>query len=351
MRGRYSPTSNSHQMNFRNSMFIKTVMVILFIVSVIFFLVVVRDQNYGQESARTEYDIVVIADRDVNSRTSGKDQWESLLQHGTLVRQDDGTYTVTWTSENALVGKYAEGGRGMELSELLRFNDKLYTMDDRTGLVYEIDTEKNALIPRYILPDGDGNSPKGFKCEWATEKDGKMYIGSIGKEWTTRTGEVIGYDPMYIKTIDRHGVVEHINWKDNYNALRRETGTLHPGYMVHEAVSWSKYHNRWFFLPRRVSKEPYDDQDEIIHGANIIISATADFSDIQVKTIGTLTSTRGFSSFKFFPDRPNEIVALKSEEKEGVMRTYIAVFDIDTGAVLLDEVFISDEKFEGIEFY
>lgn len=31
-----------------------------------------------------------------------------------------------------------ENGRGMELSELLWFNNKLYAMDDRTGTVFEL---------------------------------------------------------------------------------------------------------------------------------------------------------------------------------------------------------------------
>lgn len=30
----------------------------------------------------------------------------------------------------------------------------------------------------------------GFKCEWATVKDGYLYVGGLGKEWTTTTGEV-----------------------------------------------------------------------------------------------------------------------------------------------------------------
>jgi hypothetical protein len=28
-----------------------------------------------------------------------------------------------------------------------------------------------------------GRHPKPFKTEWATEKDGLLYLGSIGKEW------------------------------------------------------------------------------------------------------------------------------------------------------------------------
>jgi soluble calcium-activated nucleotidase 1 len=79
-----------------------------------------------------------------------------------------------------------------------------------------------------------------------------------------------------------------------------------------------------------------------------MLIASEDFNDIEVVKVGVKTETRGFSSFKFIPSRPNEIVALKTEEKEHKMKSYITVFDI-TGRVLLKETKIGDEKFEGIE--
>lgn len=48
----------------------------------------------------------------------------------------------------------------MELSELVAFNGKLYTVDDRTGIVFEI-TRDHKVIPWVILPDGDGRVSKG----------------------------------------------------------------------------------------------------------------------------------------------------------------------------------------------
>lgn len=49
----------------------------------------------------------------------------------------------------------------MELSELVAFNGHLYSVDDRTGVVYRI--EGNQAVPWVILPDGDGSVSKG-KC-------------------------------------------------------------------------------------------------------------------------------------------------------------------------------------------
>lgn len=84
--------------------------------------------------------------------------------------------------------------------------------------------------------------------------------------------------------------------------------------MVHEAVEWSDYYNKWFMLPRRVSTHSYDDEDEVIRGSNKMIIASPDFTNIKVIEVGTITPTRGFSTLKFIPGRPNEIVAIKSEE-------------------------------------
>lgn len=47
----------------------------------------------------------------------------------------------------------------MELSELVAFNGHLYSVDDRTGVVYRI--QGSQVIPWVILPDGDGSVSKG----------------------------------------------------------------------------------------------------------------------------------------------------------------------------------------------
>ena len=44
------------------------------------------------------------------------------------------------------------------------------------------------LVPWIIIEDGDGKVDKGFKGEWMTVKDKQMYIGSIGKVWTSEEG-------------------------------------------------------------------------------------------------------------------------------------------------------------------
>lgn len=53
--------------------------------------------------------------------------------------------TIFWSSRSTL----SQGGRGMELSELVTFNGALYTVDDRTGVVYKLDGNK--VVPWVIL--------------------------------------------------------------------------------------------------------------------------------------------------------------------------------------------------------
>ena len=80
--------------------------------------------------------------------------------------------------------------------------------------------------------------------EWCAVKDEHLYIGGLGKEWTTPYGNVINFNPMFVKRVSPTGEVEHLDWHDNYLALRKKAGIEFPGYMIHEAVSWSEHRGR-----------------------------------------------------------------------------------------------------------
>ena len=125
------------------------------------------------------------------------------------------------------------GGRGLELSELVTFDGRLLTVDDRTGIIYQLHfnakTGSVRLSPWVILADGDGSESKGFKCEWATVKDEHLYVGGLGKEWTTPEGQLINFNPMFVKRISTKGEVEHIDWHDNYVKVRSAAGIEFPG--------------------------------------------------------------------------------------------------------------------------
>ncbi|XP_030646532.1 soluble calcium-activated nucleotidase 1 isoform X2 [Chanos chanos] len=301
-------------------------------------------------SQGTRYRIGVIADLDTNSHNEKKKTWFSYMQKGYLLVSESGdTVAVEWDRERVVLESHlAEKGRGMELSELTVFNGKLYSVDDRTGVVYHIDGTK--AVPWVILPDGDGTVAKGFKAEWLAVKDEHLYVGGLGKEWTTTSGEFVNNNPEWVKVVGFRGDVQHQNWVPQYESLRTAAGISPPGYLIHESAAWSDTLQRWFFLPRRASKERYEETADERRATNIILSCSPDFKDIVTSRVGDLNPTHGFSSFKFIPNTDDQIiVALKSEEDAGKIATYILAFTLD-GRILLPETKIGDVKYEGLEF-
>lgn len=155
------------------------------------------------------YRIGIIADLDKESRVIGQNAWKSFYKKGYLSYTESTEAIVVSFDEDPVSeirNQYSLNGRGMELSELVTFNGKLLTFDDRTGLVFELYNEK--VSPLWLLMDGDGKSSKGFKSEWATVKDEVLYVGSMGKEWTTASGDFGSYDPMYVKAVSMSGEVK-----------------------------------------------------------------------------------------------------------------------------------------------
>ncbi|XP_077979848.1 soluble calcium-activated nucleotidase 1-like [Glandiceps talaboti] len=301
-----------------------------------------------------KYRIGVISDLDESSKVKGKgDTWESYFKRGYLVinKHRDKVH-VDWDDEVVkLKSNLAQGGRSMELSELQVFNGKLYSIDDRTGVVYQIDGDSATAIAWAILPDGDGTAAKGFKGEWMLVKDQVLVVGGLGKEWTTVTGELVNLNPQWVKAITIDGAVHHLNWVPNYNMMRKASGYEWPGYMIHEAGTWSDVHKQWFFLPRRASTEKYDEKADEHRATNLIIMCDENFASCSTHRIGALNPTHGFSSFKFVPGTDDTVIAaLKTEEDAGKIASYIYVFNIH-GQILLPETKIADGmKYEGIEF-
>lgn len=297
------------------------------------------------------YRIAIISDLDTDSKDKQKNYtWISYFRKGYLTIEPVKKYvSIEWDPDIiTLKSTLSEAGRGMELSELVIFNGKLLAVDDRTGVIYEI--KDNKAIPWILLTDGNGMLPKGFKCEWATVKDQHLYVGGLGKEWTSSKGKLLNFNPQWIKVVSPLGEVEHRDWRANYLSLRKTAKIEFPGYMIHEAGIWSDLHQKWYFLPRRSSTTSYDDKEDEKKGTNILLQANEDFTQISLSTVGPHIPTHGFSSFKFVPGTSDSvIVALKTEENEGHIATFITVFTI-TGEIWMTETEISKYKFEGIEF-
>lgn len=84
--------------------------------------------------------------------------WISYYKKGYLsyTPQKD-IITVSWDKSDSiqLSTNFALKDRGMELSELVIFDGRLLTFDDRTGMIFELQNEK--AIPWVLLTDGDGS--------------------------------------------------------------------------------------------------------------------------------------------------------------------------------------------------
>jgi hypothetical protein len=212
---------------------------------------------------------------------------------GTLRRKGD-AYDIKWDAPAEIVTSHNEAGRGCELSELVRYNDRLYTFDDRTGIMFEVEHSDRSdalpapyLVPRHIFMEGGGDiNDKGLKIEWSTVKDGLLYVGSFGKEFTNSKGEIVHTNNLWVVTYDKNGVATHHDWQGNYDRLRGALGYDYPGYLLHETIVWSPHNRKWFVLPRRMSKEVYEEKLDEKKGANTIIMASHDFTDITWKTVG-----------------------------------------------------------------
>lgn len=316
------------------------------------------------------FGIVIVADLDKKSKdeSSKKPQFMSYVLHATLkvtstsssafFKRDE--YSVVFGEETKFVTNMNEAGRGFELSELAWFGGKLLAFDDRTGIVFRLknfegvsNTKPLQAIPEHIIMEGDGVNSKGQKHEWATVKDGELYMGSVGKEFTDNDGNVLGDGNMWVAIMDSTGDVRHEDWTVNYGAVRKALGCEWPGYVVHEAIEWSPIRRQWFILPRRISTKAYNDMEDEKRGSNKVVIASEDFSSIQVREVGKTTPLRGFASFKFVPRSDDSvIVAIKSVEVEAEQRqtSFITVFDIN-GNVLMGETEIPGaKKYEGVAF-
>jgi soluble calcium-activated nucleotidase 1 len=167
---------------------------------------------------------------------------------------------------------------------------KLLSFDDRSGIAYEI-SEAFKAIPRYILMEGDGETAKGQKTEWATVKDGKLYVGSFGKEYVNKNGEVVSRNNLWVNVVDESGGITHEDWTAKYEVVREAAGAQAPGYMVHEAILFDDLNREWLVMPRRISSDPYDEKLDERKGANMLFILDENFTKVKKKvTVGPQVS-------------------------------------------------------------
>ncbi|VDO66025.1 unnamed protein product [Heligmosomoides polygyrus] len=315
----------------------------------------------GQKSTRfttlpdgsTEYEIMAITDNDKSSVVTAGSTWQAVTRKGKLTLNKDKTQAnVVWdaNADQTVQSGLNYKGRAMELSDLVNFNGHVISPDDKTGLVYEI--KGNQAIPWIFLNAGPGNTTDAMKAEWMTLKDGEVYIGGHGTEYIDQNQQVVNRYAMWIKVVSPDGLIKHVDWRRNFNRIRNAAGFPFPGYLTHEAAQWSDIHKRWFFLPRKQSKEIYDEAKDETRGSNLLISTNSYMMDLKKVEVGPLTDpSKGHSAFQFVPGTNDEIiVALKTRESGGTTSSFITVFDITGKIILSDQQLAGNHKFEGLYF-
>ena len=357
---------------------------------------------WGTSSAKT-YDLSFISDDDkASKRNPDKLAFTSTLQRARLravpsTKDPQRVQSYELEIQSALsrdvTTTYNENGRGMELSDLCNYNDKLLAFDDRTGIIFWYNKGVNKMVPYAVLVEGNAiGGDKGQKTEWAFvapayDANGRrkprdaLYVGSIGKEWNDpNTGEIVNFNNQWVKIVDIAGstpdassaatagganyaesfTIEHVNVRDNlFEVMRKKSGALNPGYIVHEAACYNSKYRNWWFLPRRHSTEPYNEQADEHAGTNLAFvvnssdpfhaSAEENERNMDVRRLGVQNNTRGWSSCKFLPYNEDHLLAVRSMEVDGTVAAYATVIDITTGKVLLPETFLGWKKFEGVE--
>jgi len=317
----------------------------------------------------TEFRFAAVTDADELSKVKDELQFQSTLLPGLLRKTSDGNkYSITLyeDSTRSLETKHNEGGRGAEFSELSIYQNRLITLDDRTGKLFEIlntaDGTDSYVVPRFVFTEGPGDTDKGMKWEWSTVKDNELYLGSMGKEYTLKDGSVKNRNNLWIIIVNALGQVRRVNWSKQYEVVRKALGAQLPGYIIIEAMNWSPALKKWVFLPRRISSEAYDENEDEKKGGHQLVLVSEDFTETTVVDIKmpSLDPLKGFSTFAFVPNSGDRhALAVRSVEENCVdftpaceQRSYFIVFDVLTGEVLSDELEYtkSKVKFEGLEF-
>jgi len=295
----------------------------------------------------------LVADLDRNSNRMKPHEWEwfSYLKVGQIL-WDGHQFDVQWIKKLDIVSSFNTRNRSMELSELTWWNGAYLAVCDYTGVLLKIRPTTGEAFPRFVLADGDGKTGRTLKGEWMTVYDGQLFIGGHGKEWT-QDGKIVGRGAEWVKVIHPTGLIRSIHWINEYTAMRRATGTEFPGYLSHEAAVWNWYAQKWVFLPRKASKEPYDDLLDEHRGTNLLILCSEDFGNITVLTVGPLEPEWGFSSVALVPGSNGKyLIATKVHEVGDDHRTKLTIFDMEGRIMLTPEEFVEVEnvKYEGVEF-
>ena len=301
--------------------------------------------------------------------------WHSMFWYGRLVYEGDRgecSYRILRDGEHEFhIDRGDSSKRGAEYSAIEVFDGKIITFCDRTGNCDELHLSLDRFSGKTVVTSapvmdssgnrvcismGDGSKCKPLKVEWTTQKNGKLIIGSTGKERTDDDGNVVHEGEMWIKVMEPGSYqISHIDARHHYRSLR--DAAQGARYMIHESGRWSDYHKRWFFLPRKMSREPYDEIIDRSKCVNLMFTLpepplTTPLAPHEIgmqDILGCTGGKRGCSDFLFIPGTHDcHIFILRTEETiEDEINTYASVIDLE-GRTLMAECLVGkNRKFEG----
>uniref|UniRef100_A0A7S0PA38 Uncharacterized protein n=1 Tax=Cafeteria roenbergensis TaxID=33653 RepID=A0A7S0PA38_CAFRO len=273
---------------------------------------------------------------------------------GTEGRARYPTYDVDFLETRVLQTQSATRGRSMELSELVRFRHLVLAVCDITGLVWKVQVSDGSVLQRHAIAGGNGDVSRPGKLEWATRKDGRLVMGSVGnRQMDTRTGAFLDRHSEWVKVLSQGGTIENSDWGPVFAALRTAAGVRGDGYLWHEAIEWDALSRRWIVLPRkRGFVTPFEPTRDESMGTNVLLVADEDFRHINVSSVGPLEPEWGFSSVRRVPGMRDVFAALKCREVDGEMQTRLTVFTLDGHFLLKNGPWLDlgNVKYEGLEF-
>ncbi len=152
--------------------------------------------------------------------------------------------------------------------------------------------------------------------------------GGRGKAASDGPEDIIE-DELWVKVLGADLSVQHLDARPQYNILRNAAACPLPGWITHEACRWSPAHSLWFFLPRKLCRDPYNAADSTTH--TTLIMAVPEISDpprpwgewgtngdgagvlVQESPLPAMPN-RGVSDFVFVPGTDdNHVFVLRTE--------------------------------------
>eukprot|EP00697_Spironema_sp_BW2_P006119 gnl/Spiro4/18515_TR9916_c0_g1_i1.p1 gnl/Spiro4/18515_TR9916_c0_g1~~gnl/Spiro4/18515_TR9916_c0_g1_i1.p1 ORF type:complete len:383 (+),score=135.00 gnl/Spiro4/18515_TR9916_c0_g1_i1:2-1150(+) len=283
--------------------------------------------------------------------------WRTVLSRGLLVQLSPDNFSIQWGEQITLTTNFASGP--LHVRDMLYVNGALLILDGNSGTVFEVVKEK--LVPRHIIANGDGTMASPFLAQWMTMKDGDLWVGGLGHHEDVED-PAHPHPHMWVKTVGRGGVIQHIDWEKNYQQLTlnyngEEDDT---SFLIHGAARWNRNHKKWFFIPRKGYSPP--PAQEYFTNPGILVTGD-DFAAVDGFFLDDTDHNFEFTAFDFVPNEVDEDgndskimvikVPTKSDRTFG-LESYVSILDISNQEIrpVMEDVLVPNAfDIEGLIFF